>query len=266
LDKSLPKKIWFLWLQGIASAPLLVRNCYASWVKQNPGWDVILLDENNISVYLPAIHRGATKQALSDILRINLLADLGGVWVDATCFCTEPLDDWLADKMTTGFFAFDRPGPDRMISSWFLAAERDNYIAKVYQAKVNNYWQQNPHLSYITESKWRWINKHLEKIGRSIWFGTIATKILKVHPYFWFHFLFEYIYLRDKTFRELWDATSKISADIPHTVLFAGLYQPLNNDIKTHIDLKMSPLYKLTWKQEAPADAKGTIADYLFSR
>jgi hypothetical protein len=266
LDNTLPKKIWILWLQGLDNAPLLVRNCYASWVKQNSGWEIILLDENNIRNYLPKIHPNITNQALSDILRINLLADHGGVWVDATCFCTKPLDEWLSVNMTTGFFAFERPGPDRMISSWFLAAVKGNYLISAYRVKVNTYWEQNPHLSYIADSKWRWINKRLESRDRSIWFGAIATKIFKVYPYFWFHFLFEYIYLRDKIFKEIWDATPKISADIPHTILFAGLYNLLNSDIKMNIDQKLSPLYKLTWKQEAPVDTLGTITDYLFSQ
>jgi len=266
LDNTLPKKIWFLWLQGIENAPLLVRKCYASWVKRNPGWEVVVLDENNIGRYLPQQFSGITKQALSDVLRINLLAAHGGVWVDATCFCVQPLDEWLYDNMPYGFFAFDSPGPDRMISSWFIAAEKYNYICSTYRNKVNLYWAENPDIRFIDDAKWHKFKRRLEKMNRQIWFSKLTTKILKVYPYFWFHFLFEQIYLHDENFKAMWDATPKLSADIPHTLLFAGIYSPLNEELKAHIDAKASPVYKLSWKENIPEGLDGTVAGYLFDQ
>jgi len=262
--KYLPKKIWFLWLQGLDNAPLLVRNCYESWVKHNPGWEVILLDESNISNYVPLNYNGLTIQSLSDVLRINLLAKYGGVWVDATCFCMKPLDDWLFEHMDTGFFAFDSPSPDRMISSWFLAAERYNYIGSTYCSKVNLYRNENPEIQLIDVSRWRKGKTLLEKLNRQIWFSKLTTRILKVHPYFWFHYLFEQIYLHDENFKQMWDETPKVSADIPHSLFVAGIYNPLNEQLKTEIDAKVSPVYKLNWKEKAPADLGETVVGYLY--
>ena len=55
--------------------------------------------------------------------------DDGGVWVDASVVPVKPLSQWLGDALTeAGFFAFERPGPDRPISSWFLAATPRNLI------------------------------------------------------------------------------------------------------------------------------------------
>ena len=34
----------------------------------------------------------------------------------------DPLDEWLSPKTEGRFFAFSKPRPDRMLSSWFLAA------------------------------------------------------------------------------------------------------------------------------------------------
>jgi Capsular polysaccharide synthesis protein len=265
LNNILPKKIWFLWLQGLDNAPLLVRKCYESWGKHNPDWELILLDESNIKVYMPFAYERITKQALSDVLRINLLGEYGGVWADATCFCTKPLDEWLPEYMSTGFFAFDRPGPDRMVSSWFLAATRYNYIASTYKLKVNAYRHDNPGMQFVETSRWRFLNKQLAKMNRRVWFSDLTTKILKVYPYFWFHFLFEQIYLHDKNFKEMWDATPKISADIPHKLFFGGMYEPVTEELKTHIDNKIAPVYKMTWKYDPPADIDGTAVGYLFA-
>lgn len=264
LDNTLPKKIWFLWLQGLENAPLLVRKCYESWVRHNPGWEIILLNEGNINSYMPPVQTVVTSQALSDILRINLLAKHGGVWVDATCFCMRPLDEWLFDNLSSGFFAFERPGPDRMLSSWFIAAEKYNYIASTYCNKVNLYWADNPEMKFIEDSRWRKLNRWLELWNRKVWFTDLTTKILKMHPYFWFHYLFEQIYLHDEHFKEIWDDTPKISADIPHTLLFAGIYNPLTTEIKAHIDNKVAPVYKLSWKEQPPVDLGGTVVGYLY--
>jgi hypothetical protein len=55
---------------------------------------------------------------------MELLRRHGGVWADATCYCLQPLAEWLPSKLApAGFFAFDRPAPDRMLASWFLAAQ-----------------------------------------------------------------------------------------------------------------------------------------------
>jgi hypothetical protein len=264
LDNQLPKIIWLLWLQGHDKAPLVVRKCYGSWVKNNPGWQVIFLDEHNISDHTEIKKDGnMTDQAFSDILRINLLAKYGGIWADATSFCTKPLDSWLDKYLNTGFFAFERPGADRMISSWFIASSRYNYITNTYKNKVNAYWHENPGMNFIESSQWRFLNRLISNRGPQAWFNTTVTKVLKVYPYFWFHYLFENIYLRDNQFREMWDGTIKLSADVPHQLQTTGLFNMLDDKTKAQIDNKISPVYKLTWKFETDACKEGTVLDYL---
>ncbi len=264
MDTQLPKIIWLLWLQGQDKAPFVVRKCYASWLKNNPDWQVIFLDEHTIADHSPLKKTGKmTDQAFSDLLRINLLAKYGGVWVDATCFCTQPLDDWLYKHLGTGFFAFERPGPDRMISSWFMASARYNYITNTYKNKVNAYWQQNPGLKFIETSQWRFLNKPIGNMGPMAWFNKAVTKVLKVYPYFWFHYMFEHIYHRDNQFRTMWDSTEKLSADGPHRLQIIGLLHKLDEKIRMEIDNKTSPVYKLTWKFQAGEYHQETVLDYL---
>ena len=258
--------IWFLWLQGIDKAPIEVRKCYESWVQFNPGWQVVFLNEANIHEHLALENTGLTHQAFSDFMRINLLAKNGGVWVDATCFCVKPLDEWLPAHMTQGFFAFDKPAPDRMLSSWFLASYKYNYITATYAQNVNAFWKENKGVRLIENTRWNFIYERLLKYDTKIWFNPIITKILRVYPYFWFHYTFQYIYLRDANFREIWDAVPKISADIPHRLLFAGVTNPVTEEIKSEIAAKVSPVYKLTWKYDAAQYKQGTIMEYLFNR
>jgi hypothetical protein len=265
LDSDLPKIIWFLWLQGLAGAPLVVRKCYHSWVKHNPDWQIIFLDKDHITDHIDLRQDDKTQQAFSDILRINLLAKYGGVWVDATCYCNQSLDQWLPGYMGIGFFAFDRPGPDRKISSWFIAAKTDNYLIRSYKDRVNAYWNENPRLTFFESSKWFFLKKYLQRMGPQIWFSHIVLKVLRVYPYFWFHYLFENIYLKDSEFRQAWDGAAKFSADIPHRLQTIGLFSQLTEEVKLEIDQIAAPVYKLTWKYEAPAHAKGSVIDHLLT-
>jgi hypothetical protein len=265
IDNYPPKIIWFLWLQGMDNAPLVVTKCYQSWVRHNPDWQIVFLNETTTKDYFAGEYKQITKQAFSDILRINLLAKYGGVWVDATCFCTKPLDSWLTGYMQNGFFAFERPGPDRMISSWFIASTVDNHITNTFKELVLNYWSQNKRMTLIDNSKWRFLNKYLRSLGTHIWFQPFVTKVLRIHPYFWFHYLFEENYLRDNEVKQRWNDTPKISADIPHNLQFVGLFNPLTAEIKANIDNKISPCYKLMWNYQ-PGDLKaGAVMDYLLN-
>lgn len=86
--------VWVYWAQGWASAPSVVRLCMDSMkLHAGPG-PVVALDATNVRhmVDLPEwtyekYNRGYIGEAhYSDLLRINLLKQFGGLWMDATLF------------------------------------------------------------------------------------------------------------------------------------------------------------------------------------
>ena len=111
------KIIWTCWFEGREAAPPLVQKCLSSWERNNPSWEFRCLDATSIERYVPLRQyidlnrQSLTAASLSDIVRILLLREFGGVWVDATLFCNRPLDEWLPGVMEEGFFAFAAPGP-----------------------------------------------------------------------------------------------------------------------------------------------------------
>ena len=131
------KQLFIYWDQGFENSPKLVQKCLLTWKKHNPTWNIIELDNTNLSQYIdlkPELHENIhiTKASMSDIIRICLLEKYGGLWVDATTYCVKPLDDWLPQYITSGFFAFSKYEPEHnmLISSWFLYGDKDNYIIK----------------------------------------------------------------------------------------------------------------------------------------
>ncbi len=97
------KNIFLLWLQGWDKAPWLQRQVLESWIINNPDWNVILIDQNNLVNYVNDIdyiydqNKIISPQAKSDIIRLSLLKNHGGVWADSTLLCMQPLDHWVFD-------------------------------------------------------------------------------------------------------------------------------------------------------------------------
>jgi hypothetical protein len=265
-----PKKIWFLWLQGQNSMPYIVKNCYKSWVKKNPNYEVIFLNKENISQYIniePFIlnNKNITPQAFSDIVRVYLLNDYGGIWVDSTCFCTKPLDSWLNQKMTNDFFAFQTPGLDRPISSWFLAAKKNSQTIIKLKQYIKKYWKYAPVKSQSTPpfNNIKTLRKLSQSNSKKRSFTLLFAKAIfidRISPYFWFHYLFAFLLKFNGEIRRNWIEQSSPSADLPHKLAHSGLLKDISPEIKNHIDKSISPLYKLNWRiKEVDIHEKSTL-------
>ena len=79
---AVPKKLWMMWLQGLDSAPPVVKAYYRSWQELHPDWEFVFLDETNFRDYVdvePVLAQQPHLEgpARSDLIRINLLARHG---------------------------------------------------------------------------------------------------------------------------------------------------------------------------------------------
>lgn len=91
--------IWMFWWQGEDSMPPLVKTCYLQAKKIFNDKKVVLLDQSNWSDYveIPAIILEKVKAGIitlthfSDILRMALLYQRGGLWMDATLFISRAI-------------------------------------------------------------------------------------------------------------------------------------------------------------------------------
>lgn len=232
------RTIFIYWHQGFNLAPDIVKNCVKSWRKYNPNWDVVCVDKTNLAKYIKSpdfafiCSLKINLTPYSDVIRAFLLKENGGLWVDSTVFCNRPLDDWLPETITEGFFAFEKPGPGRLLSSWFLYAESGSYIMYKWLDSVVQYYRVRQ----------------------------------KPQTFYWFHHLFGKLYDEDAAFRELWDRVPKRSANGlgPH-YLSSSLFMKINGKIKRNIDKKITPVYKLNRHINFNLlDTKLTI-NYLFS-
>jgi hypothetical protein len=237
-NPSMRKTIWTCWFQGRETAPPIVKKCLSSWERNNPGWEFRCLDATSIERYvglgqhIDLNRQSLTAPSLSDILRILLLREFGGVWVDATLCCNRPLDEWLTGVMAEGFFAFAAPGPDRPLSSWFLSAASDNYLISSWCRRTLEYWSNRP----------------------------------DSNDYFWFHHLFRDMCESDRVAMEKWTRVPKVSADGPHALQLRGLmHHPSERRMIESIDWA-TPVFKLTHRLPGKGIEAGSLLEYLLER
>ena len=226
MSKNIPKVIWMFWDQGLSDSPEIVKSCYRSWVSQNPDWEVIFIDSSSIYSFFDAKAIIGKNEAnidsvkKSNLLRMNLLSKYGGVWADATCFCSGPLSAWLYNYAKDGFFVFRDPAEDRILSNWFIVSSRDNFLTQSFCEVQNEYFSRNLFSNQknafgkVFLSKLQGISKRRE--SQDIYLSRFSRKILRVYPYFIFHYLFASHIKNNSAARTIFESMEYVSADEPH--------------------------------------------------
>ena len=231
------KTIWIAWFQGWDMAPELCGYCLDSWKYHNPDWDIVILDKDNYRDYcnigqvLPDLN--TNNLDLGDILRLFLMKDRGGVWVDATCFCNKPLDSWVHDYPES--FVFTRT--DKLLASWFIAGVPDSYLIETWYEHMLKYWNYR------------------------------ISSTDQYQQIYWIHPLFRQIYSQDQRFKSIIDSMDKLDCTSNRVDrgkgahLFApytkSYYTPVSDEIRNRIDSKVDPVYKLSYKVNVEWREKG---------
>lgn len=146
-------KIWICWFQGMENAPELVKKCYQSVIEHNPDKEVIVITSENISDYVdfPEYIMKKWKNGIiththmTDLLRLELLINYGGLWLDATVLCTGQAPDYFFNS-NLFFFQNLKPGRDgdcQYISSWLMSAKTNNKILMATKELCYEYWKKN---------------------------------------------------------------------------------------------------------------------------
>ena len=128
------KNIFLLWLQGWDKAPWLQMQVLDSWKINNNSWNIELIDQENLKEFITDIDyiydsKLITPQAKSDIIRLSLLKNYGGVWADSTLLCMQPLENWIFEAVEpSGIWMYHGHGAglNSLIGpcSWFIASKK----------------------------------------------------------------------------------------------------------------------------------------------
>lgn len=144
--------LWVYWHQSFENAPPIVKKAYSNLLKYAGSHKVIALDKNNISEYVSfpnyiyeKLYSGKiTLTHFSDLLRMALLSEYGGFWIDSTILLSEYLPHYdspfYSIKNNTYNPRYVNGG--NMWSAFFIGTGPKNAVAKYILDLFLNYWKE----------------------------------------------------------------------------------------------------------------------------
>lgn len=154
--KKASNKVWVCWFQGMENAPKLVQKCYQSLQENLTDREIVLITSENMMEYVQfpefIIEKWKsgiiTHTHMTDLLRLELLIQYGGIWIDATVYCSrksEEIPEYYFDS-DLFFYQCLKPGRDghsSYISSWLISAKSNNHILRAVQYLCYKYWEEH---------------------------------------------------------------------------------------------------------------------------
>ena len=173
-EKETNSPIWVCWWSGEEDAPALVKQCIKS-IRNNAGeHPVNFITEKNYVKYLKIPDYILEKVAsgkmcvanFTDYLRVSLLEKYGGLWLDATIFCTNTIPE---EYFENSFFTCKSdPIESRYLSkfrwtSFCLGGWKGHVFYRFFKEALEEYWNNEDRsidyllVDYIIETAYRYL-------------------------------------------------------------------------------------------------------------
>lgn len=149
--------IWVFWYQGFEYAPPLVKACIENLKRKNV--HVNIIDKGNLGnfVQIPSYIDEKVREGVislthySDIVRVSLLAEYGGIWIDSTCFVSREVP---SEVKNMAFYSSktinERPLPlwsNSRWCSWSMGSTYKAYPLFVFlKEMLYHYWAEEDSL------------------------------------------------------------------------------------------------------------------------
>ena len=152
-EKIKKNYIWIFWWQDIENAPEIVKKCFNKLKSYN--LNVKLITKNNYKEYvsIPKYiielleNNKITLTHFSDILRFNLLADYGGLWLDATIYILD--ENKINEILEQNFYTIKLRKCQRRIVSkglwtgYCMGGNKNNVLFLFMKEFFNEYWKNH---------------------------------------------------------------------------------------------------------------------------
>jgi len=146
-----PETIWQFWDNPAGrTTPEIVKASFETINKFKGNFAHKILDNSTIGNYsdLPGyifdrLKKGQMRYAhFSDLLRLNLLKNHGGVWMDATCYMTDFLPEYIIKR---DFFVFLAGNltyfPYSFMQNCFIRAKIGSFLCEAWYQMCIEYWK-----------------------------------------------------------------------------------------------------------------------------
>jgi len=109
---AIPKIIHSCWF-GAGAKSAIAQRCMATWKEFCPDYEFKFWNEHNTAAYQNSFYKDAIRNKqyafASDCIRVQALAEFGGIYLDADMLLVQPLDSLLTYNFFTGLEVEARP-------------------------------------------------------------------------------------------------------------------------------------------------------------
>lgn len=144
-DKN--EKVYTMWGWNPITPPM-IQACFDS-MRANFKQELQVINEKNINdfVDLPGFimdkrNKGYIKNPhFADIVRVELLHNHGGFWLDSTAFATAPIPDFIVREDFFVYMAGNVGSPYGYIQNCFIRGRQGSYLLEAWRAMILEYWK-----------------------------------------------------------------------------------------------------------------------------
>lgn len=146
------KNIWFYWAQGYDNMPALIQKCYNNILTNASNYKVNFICEENLSnfidipdyIYKKYNEGLISKTHFSDFVRIALLKEYGGIWLDSTIYTSNIIPTYimgykLFSKKETSYKS-DNISEGKWATYFLATNEKNNILFCCLYEFYKKYW------------------------------------------------------------------------------------------------------------------------------
>jgi len=136
----IPKKIHYIWL-GSNPKSKLTEICLLTWKEKMPDYEIIEWNEKNLDLdkiaeeneFFAECKKRKLYAFMADYLRIKILYEQGGIYIDTDVQAIKRMDDLLNTNLILGYENCTIDSEINQIGTGLIGAEKGNeFIKKVY--------------------------------------------------------------------------------------------------------------------------------------
>lgn len=258
--------IWILWFQGIENAPDIVKKCINNIRLYSNNRKIVILSEKNLFNYIDIPNfimekykSGIiSKTHLSDIIRLILLINYGGTWIDSTVLLT----GFPSSILNSDFFVFKD-------TTWYKSTiESPSFTKNILSPNLihNFFTQKQKKTKYPSISSWFIHTKNPNNYLLICVLNLLIEYWKKENSqidYFIFHYFFVIAINNDKFCRHIFNSMVEISNRDVH-LLQTFMLEKYQKDIFNEI-ISLTPIHKLTYKYNKDLNIEGAFIDKILT-
>lgn len=157
IETAIPKIIHYVWV-GNKKLPPEVKRMIDTWRTYCPDYEIIEWNETNFDIQSARYTREAYRKKkwafVSDYIRLKVLYQYGGIYLDTDMELLKPLDDFLSYSFFAGFESKD------YISAGIIGSAPQHYLTKrLFDVYQDLSYDAETHFSTIVTKNTNQINK-----------------------------------------------------------------------------------------------------------